>query len=120
MRMTSIAAIMVHVGDVVAAHAWYRRAFPQAVPRCDAAMAFDYLDIDGVPVEFVPSDAKVASGACGSVVYWRVQHLETALAHFESVGATRYRGSMSIDGGRAMCQVRDPWGNCIGLRGSAD
>jgi len=120
MPMQPIAAIMMHVGDVAAAHAWYRRAFPRAVPARDAETAFDYLEIDGVPVEFVPADAKVASGACGSVVYWQVEHLATALARFESVGATRYRGPMRIGGGQAMCQVRDPWGNCIGLRGPAD
>jgi hypothetical protein len=54
--LAPIAAVIVHVGDVAAARAWYRRAFPQAVPRRDAAMAFDYLEIDGVPVEFVPAD----------------------------------------------------------------
>ena len=118
--MAPVAAVRVHVGDVATAHAWYRRAFPQAVPRCDAAMSFDYLEIDGVPVEFVKADEKVASGACGSVVYWRVERLPAALAHFEAAGATRYRGPMRIGGGQAMCQVRDPWGNCIGLRGPAD
>jgi len=118
--MAPVAAVMVHVGDVAAAHAWYRRAFPQAVPRRDAAMSFDYLEIDGVPVEFVKADEKVASGACGSVVYWRVERLPAALAHFEAAGATRYRRPMRIGGGQAMCQVRDPWGNCIGLRGPAD
>ena len=24
---------------------------------------------------------------------------------------------MSIEGGQLMCQVQDPWSNCIGLRG---
>jgi len=24
---------------------------------------------------------------------------------------------MLIENGEAMCQVQDPWGNCIGLRG---
>jgi hypothetical protein len=83
-------------------------------------MAFDYLEIDGVPVEFVPADAKVACGACGSVVDWQVEHVATALAHFESVGTMRDRASMRIGGDQAMCQVQDPWGNRIGLRGLED
>ncbi|MDY0831642.1 MULTISPECIES: VOC family protein [unclassified Pseudomonas] len=33
-----------------------------------------------------------------------------------TLGATLYRGPMKIEGGEWMCQVRDPWGNCIGLR----
>ena len=40
-----------------------------------------------------------------------------ALRHFEGLGAIRYRGPMAIEDGQRMCQVRDPWGNCIGLRG---
>jgi predicted enzyme related to lactoylglutathione lyase len=73
--------------------------------------------VGGINLEVVPSDEKVASGAAGSVVYWYVPDFEAALAHFESLGATLYRGPMDIEQGQRMCQVRDPWGNCIGLRG---
>jgi hypothetical protein len=40
-----------------------------------------------------------------------------SLAHLQAVGAVLYRGLMEIDGHLWMCQVRDPWGNCIGIRG---
>jgi predicted enzyme related to lactoylglutathione lyase len=70
-------------------------------------------------MEFVPADEKVAAGAAGSVVYWQVAHFDAALAHALNQGATLYRGPMPIEAGQAMCQVRDPWGNCVGLRGPA-
>lgn len=41
----------------------------------------------------------------------------TLLAHFLSIGATLYSGPMAIEKQQSMCQVRDLWGNCIGLRG---
>lgn len=41
-----------------------------------------------------------------------------ALAHGERLGAVRYRGPMQIEPGVWMCQVQDPWGNCLGLRGA--
>lgn len=112
-----IAAVMVHVDDVDAALAWYARAFPKAVRICIAVPAFECLALEGVHIEIVRTDAKVAAGAAGSVVYWRVAVLDDALAHFEGLGATLHRGPMTIEDGQAMCQVRDPWGNCIGLRG---
>ena len=64
----------------------------------------------------VNADNKVASGAAGSVVYWRVVNLHHEVQRLVTLGATLYRGPMKIQGGEWMCQVRDPWGNCIGLR----
>jgi len=34
-------------------------------------------------------------------------------------GAALYRGPIKIEARLSMCQARDPWGNCIGLRGPA-
>lgn len=117
MRVCGIAAVMLHVGDVAAAQAWYAALFPQAVPVDLGVPGVGCLQIGGLRMEFVPADEKVAAGAAGSVVYWRVDNFDTALAHALSQGATLYRGPMPIEAGQAMCQVRDPWGNCVGLRG---
>ena len=112
-----VSAVLVHVPDVEAALAWYERAFPGAVRRRIEHSKFDYLAIGEVQLEIVPADEKVAAGAAGSVVYWRVADFDSALAHMQNVGATLYRGPMDIERGQRMCQVVDPWGNCIGLRG---
>ena len=112
-----IAAVQVHVSDVAAALAWYQRAFPAAAKLLIASPAFECLLVDDVRIEIVPADEKVSCGAGGSVAYWRVPAFDAALAHFQSLGATLYRGPMAIEDGQAMCQVRDPWGNCVGLRG---
>ena len=113
-----IAAVMVHVPQAEAGLAWYERAFPSARRvAVGGAQAFERLSVGEVFIEVVPSDNKVSSGAAGSVMYWRVAQLESALSHMQSAGATLYRGPMLIENGEAMCQVRDPWGNCIGLRG---
>jgi predicted enzyme related to lactoylglutathione lyase len=112
-----IAAVMIHVSNAEAALTWYQQAFPQAVLCRSEIEHFEYLSIEGVQLEFVPSDEKVSSGACGSVVYWHVKHFESSLQHLQSIGAKLYRGPMQIEDGLSMCQVQDPWGNCIGLRG---
>ena len=61
-------------------------------------------------------DEKVGAGPCGTVVYWSVPDLDAALSWLQDHGATLYRGPITIEGGQRMCQVQDPWGNCIGLR----
>ena len=114
-----IAAVTIHVSEVTTALTWYARAFPQAIRKKLAmpTFEFEYLDVDGVMLELVPADEKVSSGASGSVVYWQVPDFDQALAHFQSIGATLYRGPGEIEASQHMCRVKDPWGNCIGLRG---
>lgn len=117
MPQSSIATVMIHVQDVAQALDWYERAFPESQRKAAPDTSFEYLQIGDVAVEFVPADGEVPSGAAGSIVYWRVPQLEHAIARFASLGAALYRGPMQIEVGMGMCQVRDPWGNCIGLRG---
>jgi predicted enzyme related to lactoylglutathione lyase len=117
MSQTPIVAVMVHVSDVSEALAWYGLAFRGASRRRIAAPDFEFLQVEDVQLEFVPADSKVLSGPSGSVVYWRVAQFEEALDHFQSIGAKLYRGPMKIEANQFMCQVQDPWGNCIGLRG---
>lgn len=108
---------MVHVASVPDAIAWYQRAFPSAIPERLLSPEFEFLVLGDVRLEFVPADEKVGSGPSGTVVYWQVPAFDAALKHLQQVGARLYRGPMQIEGGQIICQVQDPWGNCIGLRG---
>ncbi len=114
----AVAAVMVHVADVAAARVWYERVFVGAKRRLvPESHGYECLQVGDVRIELVPADGKVTSGAAGSVVYWHVDDFDAALAHVQRCGAALYRGPMPIEDGQRMCQVRDPWGNCIGLRG---
>ncbi|WP_261665031.1 VOC family protein [Deinococcus sp. Marseille-Q6407] len=106
---------MVHVPDPAAALDWYSRAFPQAQRRRVEGLTL--LDLDGFSLEIVPADSRVGSGAAGSVVYWQVLDFAAEVARLQALGATLYRGPLAIENGQQMCQLRDPWGNLLGLRG---
>ena len=110
-----VAAVMVHVPDPAAGLEWYARAFPRAQRRAVAGLTL--LDLGGVALEIVKADAKVGSGAAGTVVYWSAPDFAAELARLQALGATLYRGPLAIEDGQRMCQVRDPWGNLLGLRG---
>ena len=114
--LQQIAAVLVHVPVPAGGLVWYARAFPCAIRQRLDDQAFEYLQIGPVRIEIVQADEKVSSGASGSVVYWSVADLDDSLAALEAIGATLYRGPMAIENGQRMCQVRDPWGNCFGLR----
>ncbi len=116
--MTSpICSVLIYVPDVKAALDWYALAFKRAEGRQIDELSFEYLDVSGVRLEIVPADAKVTSGAAGSVVYWRVDDFDEAKEHFISAGASLYRGPMRVEDRKQMCVLRDPWGNCFGLSG---
>ena len=111
-------ANLIHVEDVEDvdfAMKWYKKAFPLAVER--KIGKFVYLDLNGFSLELVVADEKVGSGKFGSVTYWEVEDLEAEISRFKGFGSLVYRGPMLIEFGLGMCQVTDPFGNLIGLRG---
>ena len=70
-------------------------------------------------MEIVKADEKVATGKYGNVLYWLVSDYEATLTRFLDNGARLYRGPMEIENDLIMCQLEDPYGNLIGLRGKA-
>lgn len=112
-----ISAVMIHVADVAQALSWYQTAFPNATRRKINDPDFEFLELEGLRIELVPADCKVSAGPAGTVVYWWVPNFAESLDRLESIGASLYRGPMLIEDGMKMCQVQDPWGNCIGIRG---
>ena len=108
-------ANLIHVENVEHALNWYKAAFPESSFRTMGG--FTFLDVNGFALELVPADAKVSSGKSGSVTYWEVDDLELEILRFKKLGSSVYRGPMKIGPEMGMCQVTDPFGNLIGLRG---
>lgn len=111
-----ILSILLHVGDWRAATDWYQRAFPEAKRVLPSTEDYGHLDMGGLVLEIVNADEKVASDAAGTVVYWAVDDLDAEMLRLGQLGASLYRGPLALEDGDRICQVRDPWGNCIGLR----
>ena len=65
-----IAAVMVHVADWRAGLEWYAKAFPTARVGMTDGATWGSIVVDGIQIELVPADEKVATGAAGTVVYW--------------------------------------------------
>ncbi len=107
---------MIHAPDSGLGLDWYQKAFPGSVRQVEQRSQFEYITIDDTNLEVVVSDAKVPSGAAGTVVYWHTVAFEKRLRFLLSIGATLFRGPMMLDDGSQMCQVLDPFGNPFGLR----
>ena len=116
-QIKTVRAVMIYVTNVESAFTWYQLAFPQSIKNTVQEFAFDYLQVGNVRIEIVAADDKVSSGPCGTVVYWNVENIKSSISALEAIGATLFRGPLNIENGESMCQMQDPWGNCIGLRG---
>lgn len=96
---------------------WYAQFFDTEVIRSTQADDFFLLQVGSVEVVFHPADEKGPSGVAGQVVYWQVDNLDAALQRALRLGAQLYRGPLDRLDGTWMCQVKDPFGNVIGLVG---
>lgn len=112
-----IASVLIPTPEPEAALAWYEQAFAGSQRVTFDEFSFTALRIGDVHLECVLADQKVQADAAGTVVYWAVDDLDAALHGLQALGGVLYRGPRPIEDGLAMCQVRDPWDNCIGLRG---
>ena len=97
--MNPIVSILIHVPDWRTATPWYAAAFPSATRIHHQPDDFGHLALEGVAIEIVNADDKVACGAAGSVVYWRVDDLHSTVRRLEALGARLYRGPLAIEGG---------------------
>jgi predicted enzyme related to lactoylglutathione lyase len=119
MPLAHVTAVMVHVPDREQGLAWYEEAFPQAKRRRSDEDDFEFLQLGEIQIEVVAADEKVTFGPSGTVVYWQVTSIAEEVERLLLIGGQLYRGPMRIEANLSMCQVQDPWGNCIGLRGPA-
>jgi predicted enzyme related to lactoylglutathione lyase len=117
MPSPQVVAVMIHVPNPEQGLAWYEQAFPLATRQKSMENDFEFLRIGSVQIELVQADEKVSSGPSGTVVYWQVASIAEEVKRLEVLGGKLYRGPLSIEDSLSMCQVQDPWGNCIGLRG---
>jgi predicted enzyme related to lactoylglutathione lyase len=112
-----IVELMFFVPDRRQAAEWYSRLFDTPITQLEEPEYY-FIRVGGVDVWFHLADEKVSSGTAGEVAYWRVGSFAEALARAEELGAVLYRGPLlREEDGLTMCQVRDPFGNLIGLVG---
>ena len=95
---------------------WYSELF-EIKPSYQEEYDFYYLEVNGSIIEFHQVDSKNGVGTEGQVCYWKVVDFDKVYNRMLSLGASAYRGPMEIDYGRKMAQLKDPFGNLIGIRG---
>ncbi len=105
--------VIYRVPDLERAKAWYSAAFGVS-PYFDQPYYVGY-SIGGFELGLDPDLSEGGAGPGGSVAYWGVANLDSALAGFGRNGGGVRSAARDVGGGIRVASVSDPFGNVIGL-----
>ncbi len=108
-----LATVIYQVPDLDRAKAWYAQTFGQA-PYFDQPFYVGF-EIGGYELGLHPDLSEGQPGPGGSVAYWRVARIASAVEHFVERGATLVSPATEVGEGIKVAKVADPFGNVIGL-----
>lgn len=108
-----LGTVIYHVTDLDRAKAWYASAFRQQ-PYLDEPFYVGF-SIAGYELGLTPDSIVTGSGRGGTVAYWRVLDISSAVEHFVTTGAALVLQIQDVGGGIRRAEVTDPFGNVIGL-----
>ena len=105
--------VIYKVGNLESAKKWYTAAF--GVPPYFDEPFYVGFNIGGYELGLDPDVSEGVAGKCGSLAYWGVNNLDSALSHFLAQGAKLKTPAQDVGGGIRVASVSDPFGNVIGL-----
>ena len=99
--------------DFKKATTWYEAAFKTApYYQSDFYMGFN---IGGYELGILPYNEPPTPKSNQSVAYWRVNDIQSAVEHFQSLGAVLFDPIEDVGDDILVASLKDPFGNVIGL-----
>ena len=111
--IAGLATVIYRVTEIDRAKAWYSAAFQQT-PYFDQPFYVGF-SIGGYELGLDPDPSGGKTGPGGSVAYWRVTAIDSAVGHFVASGAAVVAAAQEVGEGIKVATVSDPFGNLIGL-----
>lgn len=105
--------VIYRVPDLGRAKEWYSAAFGVS-PYFDEPFYVGF-SIGGFELGLDPDMSEGAPGPGGSIAYWGVANLESALPMFAKDGGAVRSEAREVGEGIKVASVTDPFGNLIGL-----
>ncbi len=112
MHFGAVHSVVYFVKELAKAKQWYSKMFGILPYRDDKD--FIGFEIGAMLLGLHRADKKTEPGT-SQVAYWCVDDLNEATEYLLSEGAEIYRKTIKIAEGGKVCQLKDPFGNIIGL-----
>jgi uncharacterized glyoxalase superfamily protein PhnB len=111
MKARGIRTVMAFVADPAAAARFWREALGAPMDDEPRVVALGELEL----FFHLADDERNPQG--GTVVYFDVEDFDAAREELLAAGCTPHRGPLTIERGRRICQLRDPFRTIWGLDG---
>ena len=111
--MLGLRTTVYRVGDLVAAKEWYSAAFGEA-PYFDEPFYVGF-NIAGYELGLMPDETPAADKTDNVLSYWGVEDINAEAARLKDLGATMDNDPMNVGGDIVVAELKDPWGNVLGL-----
>ncbi len=107
--------VYLFVDQIQQSKEWYQKVLNQK-PTVDLTNYVEFrLGSSGLCLHLADQKSPLTIG--GSVGYWKVAQIEKTINLFIKFGATVYREPLQLPTSEQICQIKDPFGNIIGLIG---
>ena len=108
-----LGTVIYHVSDLSRAKAWYSQIFG-IQPYFDEPFYVGF-NVGGYELGLHPNTGALRPGPGGSIAYWRVTDIETAVPRFAGFGAVIKSPIQDVGVGIKVADLADPDGNLLGL-----
>ncbi len=101
------------VADLAKAKEWYSEVF-QVAPNFDEPFYVGF-NVAGYELGLMPDDMPAADKTDNVLSYWGLAAIATEFARLKFLGATAESDPVYVGGDIMVAELKDPWGNRIGL-----
>lgn len=116
MILNKLHAIYLFVDNVKDSSSWYSRVLKASLTIDEDNFGLIKIGENELCFHLADQKSPVSTGGC--VGYWHVDNLIEVIDIFLKHGGITYRGPIEIPGNdEGICQIKDPFGNVIGLQG---
>lgn len=105
--------VIYHVPNLAEAKAWYAKAF-STEPYFDESYYVGF-NIAGFELGLVPDERKTKDKSDNIETMWGVPNVELEHRRLIHLGCTELNEPTNVGGELVVSNVKDPWGNVIGL-----
>jgi predicted enzyme related to lactoylglutathione lyase len=102
------------VQDMAKAKQWYSKALGME-PYFDQPAFYVGYNVGGYDLGLVPAPKAETKRAAAGVAYWGVEDAHAAYKRLIELGATPVEDVQDVGGGMLVGEVRDPFGNILGI-----
>jgi predicted enzyme related to lactoylglutathione lyase len=102
------------VQDMAKAKEWYSKALGME-PYFDEPAFYVGYNVGGYDLGLVPAPKADTKRAAAGVAYWGVEDAHAAYKRLIELGATPVEDVQDVGGGMLVGEVRDPFGNILGI-----